>query len=74
MIQIRKCECGKTGCDRYEILGIHQSSFSKVQLAEIRDEIEDFLTFPPTEIKEIPQFQGTMEALDKLTIITPTQQ
>ena len=49
MIQIRKCECGKPGCDRYEILGIQEASFSKTQLAEIRDEIEDFLTFPPTE-------------------------
>ena len=52
MIQIRKCECEKTGCDRYEILGIHQASFSKVQLAEIRDEIEDFLTFPPERREE----------------------
>ena len=39
---IQKCSCGKTGCDRYEILP-HTSSYTEQQLVDLRDDIESFL-------------------------------
>lgn len=39
---IQKCDCGKTGCDRYIILP-HTSSYTKTQLVELTEDIETYL-------------------------------
>ena len=39
---IQKCECKKTGCDRYEILP-HTASYSRLQLIELVNNINEFL-------------------------------
>lgn len=39
---IQKCDCGKTGCDRYVIIP-HTQSYTTTQLAELRNEINEFL-------------------------------
>lgn len=39
---IQKCECKKTGCDRYEILPI-TPSYSRLQLIELVNDINEFL-------------------------------
>lgn len=36
---IQKCDCGKTGCDRYVILP-HTASYTKTQLADLIKEVE----------------------------------
>ena len=41
---IQKCECKKTGCDRYEILP-HTASYSKLQLIELVSVIDEYLQF-----------------------------